>query len=57
MSQFNGNSAWKMGWDMKNDEKWMGRYMVLWKEIKAQLDVVLETAVKIDAYINPRLIT
>ena len=46
-----------MGWDMKNDEKWMGRYMVLWKEIKAQLDVVLETAVKIDAYINARLIT
>ena len=46
-----------MGWDISDDEKWMGRYMVLWKEIKAQLDVVLETAVKIDAYINARLIT
>ena len=33
VSQFNGNSAWKMGWDISNDEKWMGRCMVLWKEI------------------------
>ena len=46
-----------MGWDISNDEKWMWRYMVLQKETKAQLDVVLETPVKIDAYINPRLIT
>ena len=38
-----------MGLDISNDEKWMERYMTLWKEIEAWLDVVLESVVKKDA--------
>ena len=55
-SQYNENSAWKTGLDISDDEKWMERYMALWKE-KEWLDVVLESAVKNNAYINPELIT
>ena len=42
-----------MGVAISDDEKWMERYMALWKEIEAQL----ESVVKNDAYINPKLIT
>ena len=57
VNQYNETSAWKMGLAISDDEKWMERYMALWKEIKAWLDVVLESVVKNDAYINPKLIT
>ena len=33
------------------------RDMTLWKEIEARLDVVLESVLKNDVYINPKLIT
>ena len=56
VSQYNKISAWKMGLDISDDEKWMERYMALWKEIE-RLDVALESAVKNNAYINPKLIT
>ena len=56
VSQYNKISAWKMGLDISDDQKWMERYMALWKEIE-RLDVALESAVKNNAYINPKLIT
>ena len=46
-----------MGLDISGDEKWTERYMTLWKEIEARLDVVQESVVQNDAYINPKLIT
>ena len=49
VNQYNGNSAWKMGLDISDDEKWMERYMALLKEIEARLDVILESVVKNDA--------
>ena len=57
VNQYNENFTWKMGLAISDDEKWMKRYMALWKEIEARLDVVLESVVKNDAYINPKLIT
>ena len=33
------------------------RDMTLWKEIEARLDIVLESVLKNDVYINPKLIT
>ena len=35
-----------MGLDISDDEKWMERYMALWKEIEERLDVVLESVKK-----------
>ena len=46
-----------MGLDISGDEKWTERYKTLWKEIEAWLDVVLESVVQNDAYINPKRIT
>ena len=46
-----------MGLDISDDEKWMERYMTLWKETEPRLDVVLESVVKNDVYINPKLTT
>ena len=57
VNQYNENSAWKMGFDISDDQNWMERYMALWKEIEARLDVVLESVVKNDAYINSKRIT
>ena len=57
VNQYNENSAWKMGLDISGDEKWTERYMILQKEIEARLDVVQESVVQNDAYINPKLIT
>ena len=57
VNRYNENSARNMGFVISDDEKWMERYMALWKEIEAPLDVVLESVVKNDAYINPKLIT
>ena len=56
VSQYNENSAWKMALDISDDEKWMERNMTLSKEIEARLGVVLESVVKNDAYINPKLL-
>ena len=55
VNQYNENSAWKMDLDISDAEKWMERYMTLWKEIEARLDAVLERVVKNDVYINPKL--
>ena len=57
MNQYNENSGRKMGLDISDDEKWMERYMTLWKETEPRLDVVLESVVKNDVYINPKLTT
>ena len=46
VNQYNENFTWKMGLAISDDEKWMKRYMALWKEIEARLDVVLESVVK-----------
>ena len=54
MSQCNKNSAWKMGLDISDDEKWMERYMALWKEIEERLDVVLESVKKKRCLYQPK---
>lgn len=50
------NPSWEMGLAISKDKKWMQMYLVLCKELEEQLNVPLESVVKNDAYINPKLI-
>ena len=46
-----------MGLEIPGDKELMEMYMALWKEIEEQLNVSLETVVKNNAFIKPKLIT
>ena len=54
VSQCNENSACKMGLDISDHEKWMERYMALWKKIEERLGVVLEIVKKKRCLYQPK---
>ena len=56
VNQYNENSAWKMGLDISDDEKWMERYDLVERNRGAVRRRPRE-CLQNDAYINPKLIT
>ena len=57
VSRYNENSTWKTGLDISDDKEWMEMHKAIWKETEEQLNVSLESVVRKDSYINPKLVT
>ena len=54
VNRYNKNSTWKMRLDISDDKEWIEMYKSIWKETEEQLNVLLESVLRKDAYINPK---
>ena len=57
VSRYKENSTWKIRLDISDDKEWMEMYKTIGKETEEQLNVSLESVVRKDGYVNPKLTT
>ena len=57
VSQYNENSAWKMGFNVSEDPVWVHQYVAIWNRIQELISEKLaKSPLNNDQYINPKLI-
>ena len=58
VSRYNETSAWKMGFNVSEDEAWVGQYQDIWDKVEELMFQKLDgTLLNNGKYINPKLIT
>ena len=56
VSQYSKNSAWKMGFNLKDHEEWVNDYRKIWKAVEEQLFVTFTSEpLKEGCYLNAKL--